>query len=163
ASTAFAATLLLLGFGVERTVYHLDGIWAELTRPYPVNTLGDAGRLWLELFIMLPASMVSGWLAGMIFYLPSLWVATGWAPLGRAHGYGTGVGARGYRGGDHARGRGRLPVGPQCRHPAPQGLGGNLLGRGDPLVQSGRRGPGVEERLCPGQVAPQRRCQIPHT
>jgi hypothetical protein len=81
ASAAFAATMLLLGFAVERTVYHLDGIWAELTRPYPVNTMGDAGRLWLELFLMLIASMVSGWLAGMLFYRLPMWIAIVCTPL----------------------------------------------------------------------------------
>jgi hypothetical protein len=81
ASSVFSATMLLLGFGVERWVYHLDGIWAELTKPYPVNTLGEAAGLWLELFVTLAASMVSGWLAGLVFYRLRLWVALVCMPL----------------------------------------------------------------------------------
>jgi hypothetical protein len=81
ASAAFAATMLLLGFGVERTVYHLNGVWAELTKPYPVNTVGEAARLWLELFITVLACVISGWLAGIVFYRMRFWVAIVCAPL----------------------------------------------------------------------------------
>jgi hypothetical protein len=84
ASSAFAASMVLLGFGVERWVYHLNGIWAELTRPYPVNSLGQAGRLWLELFLGATAYMVSGWLAGIAFYRTRVWVAIACSPLAAA-------------------------------------------------------------------------------
>jgi hypothetical protein len=81
ASTAFAASMALLGFGVERVAYHVNGIWGQLTHPYPVNSAGEAGRLWLELFLGGTAYMVSGWLAGIAFYRLSVWIAIACTPL----------------------------------------------------------------------------------
>ncbi len=84
ASSAFASLFVLFGFGVERAVYHLSGMWAELTHPYPVNSLGEAGRLWVEVFIGTMAYMVSGWLAGMAFYRLRPWIAIACTPVAAA-------------------------------------------------------------------------------
>jgi hypothetical protein len=81
ASAAFAATMVLIGFGVENLVFHLNGMWEELRVPYPVSTIGEAARVWLELLITFLAYMVSGWLAGMVFYRLRVWVAIVCTPL----------------------------------------------------------------------------------
>lgn len=81
AATAFLFALLMLaGFGVERIVYTMNGMMAEISS-YPINTWGEAAAYLAEAFVACLAFVTSGWAVGLIFFRFQVWVALVLLPL----------------------------------------------------------------------------------
>ncbi|MEV0156035.1 hypothetical protein AB0H57_20175 [Micromonospora sp. NPDC050686] len=79
-SAAFAVGIMI-GFGLERTVFGWLGVLDQLIDPYPVQSLGDGLRGILSLTLLSLVYLCCGWLIGSIYYRYGAWTGTLMIPV----------------------------------------------------------------------------------